>query len=269
MYLPNGTPILRRQAIVPACKEDNECFGTIEQKIREGTFSPDEAYLWAFKLHAGFLALDSRLNANRANSKFGPVSVFGLAGAALQEFQDQTVTTFRQLYRIWKHGGQFSPSPLGSVFDLPSRAGDFWYQVSPLGYVGFNLDTHFLAVALFDGGFAREQDYEAHWTQGMAGLNFGSLSPAPPDPQLFEGFWMLHMAHSTYHAGKGKMLAFTARRAKAIPEPYVIQPTRFEKLLLDHGPAFGVYSWLVNEGHTITLKVGTRVALQEFLNTLA
>jgi hypothetical protein len=264
MYLPNDTWMFMRDAVVPACPEDNGAFGEIEYRISRGTYAQNEAYLWAFKVHAGLAAIDSRLHGNRKDPYSEPLAVLGLAGFWLQQFFNSTVITFRRLYRVWRSKGRFLPAPLGSVLTLDSRTrGHFWFQHAPLGYVGFNLGTRFLAVSLFDGGFGQKQNYAEHWRRRMAGLDLGRFHSPPLEPQLFEGFWMLHMAYTTYLAREWRRIVFTEGDAVVVPEQYMVADLGFEDLLVLEGKQFGLYAIYEKGGDTRPLTVGTRA---NFLN---
>ncbi len=60
-HLPNGTWIPYGKLVVPACDDDNNLFSNLEKHVQTGQFTQDEAYLWAFKIHAGLCFLGSRL----------------------------------------------------------------------------------------------------------------------------------------------------------------------------------------------------------------
>ena len=158
VILPNGTRMLAARMKVPACARDNnEVFAEIEERIKAGNFTPDQAYLWALKIHAGLSYLDMRLRADRSDPQSGPMPVLGLTGEQLDRFYAEEIERFREFVRVWKTPNrQFRPSPPGSVFVLDSFAPNIpdWVH-GPIGAVGVNLGDKFLAVVLFDGGLAK------------------------------------------------------------------------------------------------------------------
>lgn len=145
VVLPNETVFRYAKARVPVKTEHNREFGKIENKMAEGSFTLQEAYLWALKIHIGMMWLDSRLKRERKDPQSGPI----LRGA---DFSKQ-VRMFRELYKNWLRGGRTVPSPFGSVFVLESalmpNEFDFFHCMIS-GALGVGIDDRFLFVLLWD-----------------------------------------------------------------------------------------------------------------------
>ena len=61
MFIPNGTTLKYKHHRVPADKDANQLFGTIEDRISRGILKPEEVYLWALKIHIGCIYRDASL----------------------------------------------------------------------------------------------------------------------------------------------------------------------------------------------------------------
>jgi hypothetical protein len=66
VVIPNGTPLPYRYVKVPVASKHNAAFGNIENRISQGIYSPQEVYLWALKVHVGFLFRDATLKVDRS-----------------------------------------------------------------------------------------------------------------------------------------------------------------------------------------------------------
>jgi hypothetical protein len=264
IFLPNDTAMPHRSAKVPACEADNVLFSKLENKISSGTFTEDEAYLWAFKIHAGFCSLRLRQRAILSNpdsgliSVAGPMQIWPLKGLELWVSLNLSISLFRRLVRVWKDApGSFRPSPLGSVFDLPSAEPGYRFMHAPCGYVAFNLGSRFLAVSLFDGGFAKTETYDDNWTQGTGAWKIGRLLPPLKSefPVLFEKFWLCSVAYCTMWIGWPIRLCFSKRdvvAARCGPEAQRFLPDEDSFLLL--GKQFGIHSRRRGGKLEVTLK---------------
>src|SRR6266540_4446993 len=145
VVLPNQTTFRYAKAKVPVKTEHNRAFGVIENRMAEGIFTLQEAYLWALKIHIGMMWLDARLKRERKD----PGSKTILKGT---DFSKQ-VLMFRQLYTNWANGGETVPNPFGSVFLLeggliPNEFDLFHCMIS--GALGISIDHRFLFVLLWD-----------------------------------------------------------------------------------------------------------------------
>jgi hypothetical protein len=189
------------QARVPACHSHNAAFGKIEDRIARGIATPEEIYLWAFKLHAGLLYLDSRIPWNRAQPDTDSMRVLGLRGQELRDYLTAHVNMFRDVFRVWYAGGTLVPPPLGSVFDLPAKSTDFDFIHSPYGFVALNLGPRFYAICLFDGGGAQDAGYAWNWTSQNAGAHFlieghELFLPFPEGEGMFHRTWFAWVGYS-------------------------------------------------------------------------
>src|SRR4051812_28354051 len=61
VFIPNGTALQYRFVKVPVNSVHNTKFGQIEQNIAAGHFDLQELYLWALKIHIGFIFRDGSL----------------------------------------------------------------------------------------------------------------------------------------------------------------------------------------------------------------
>jgi hypothetical protein len=264
IFLPNDTAMRHRYAKVPACNADNGLFSNLENRISSGRFTEDEAYLWAFKVHAGFCLLRLRQRAVLSNLDSGvmpvagPMQIWSLTGRALRASLDSSVTQFRRLVRIWKHHGTFQPSPLGSVFDLPSSKPGYRLIHAPCGYVAFNLGSRFLAVSLYDGGFAKQEGYDDNWSAAMDWRVGRIPSPRKSEQPLhFERFWLCSVAYFTIRTGWPVELSLSER--DAIAERRGPATPRFGRLgeeedsFLALGKQFGLHWSRVGDRFAATL----------------
>lgn len=109
-------------------------------------------------------------------------------------------------------------------FVLPpvSSAGDFIH--SPLGYVGVSLKDRFLAVSLFDGGYAYSLGYDRLWASGCP--NVGWFPSVPPSMgAAFERFWLCHMAYTTLRARARPVLSCRAASLMTRTYSLVLPPS--------------------------------------------
>jgi hypothetical protein len=201
MGLPNDTTLRFRHAKVPACETHNQIFGRIEARLKDAVASPMEIYLWAFKVHAGLWYLDSRLVHDQRAPQRGSIRTLDLEGEELRKARESRLALFRSVARFHHMSGTFSPSPPGSVFQLPSRSQTFGFVHHPQGFVGVNLPPWFYAVCILDGGAALQcGEYSGLWMQAgrrVPALFRGLMTDVPlPDNEdgLFERLWMAVVA---------------------------------------------------------------------------
>jgi hypothetical protein len=143
---------------VPATQEDNNAFGKIEHRISRGALNPADVYLWALKIHVGFIFRDSSLRFDIKDQS----SPFVLDVA---DYETE-VALFRMLYSNWKAGGTTAPCPFGSVFVLNSllRADQFdFFHCYVTGVVGIHLGGQFIVVFLWDQGEAERSSLLDVW----------------------------------------------------------------------------------------------------------
>jgi len=119
LELWNGTTMLYRQAVVPACVRCNgKRFSPLENRIREGRASQRDYYLWALKISYCLGHKDTSLLLDRANPDAGPLLPHAIADdigvLARHAFEALDSATFR-----------FSPDPFGSVMFMKTSRDDF------------------------------------------------------------------------------------------------------------------------------------------------
>jgi len=160
VYIPNGTQLKYKHARVPADSSANAKFGEIEDRISRGILNPDEVYLWALKLHIGFIYRDSSLRFDIRD----PNAPFLLD---VTDFQ-QEVWFFQELYKNWADGGTTSPSPFGSVFVVdslnPTPQFDFMHCLVT-GAIGVDIGGKFILVFLWDQSDGAHANILDHWTK--------------------------------------------------------------------------------------------------------
>lgn len=160
VMIPNGTSLQYKHLKVPAASEPNKKFGQIENRISRGILDHSELYLWALKLHVGFIYRDSAL---RFDIK-SPEAPFILdVGDFAQE-----IWFFQQLYENWANGGTTIPSPFGSVFVVdslnPVPEFDFFHCIVT-GAVGVEIGGKFVLVFLWDQGDGSKANILDLWKQ--------------------------------------------------------------------------------------------------------
>ena len=165
VVLPNQTTFRYAKAKVAVKGQHNRNFGRIENRMAEGRFSLQEAYLWALKIHIGMMWLDSRLKRERRDSS--STTILNTA-----DFSSQLLM-FRHLYKNWANGGTTLPYPFGSVFLLEGALmpGEFDFVHCMIsGALGISIDDRFLVVLLWDRaegmrGCALRDWYSEHRTR--------------------------------------------------------------------------------------------------------
>jgi hypothetical protein len=193
LVLPNGTSLPYRQVKVPVKGSDNNRFSTIEKSMAGGSFSAEQAYLWALKIHIGLIYRDATLRRVRAVSDSPMILNAG-------DFATE-ILLFRELYDIWKSGGRTDPSPFGSVYILDSLRGnrefDFFHCLVT-GTVGVNLGDKFLVVFLWDQGDGSRSNSIDIWQRH----HVPSVAKALPDDRLQAAY----MAHHVWACESGYQL---------------------------------------------------------------
>ncbi len=159
VIIPNGSALPYKYVKVPVASEPNGRFGQIENRIAQGILDPSELYLWALKLHIGFIYRDSTLKYDRRKSE-GP---FVLSVNAFA----QEIWLFQQLYENWANGGGTIPSPFGSVFVVdslnPTPRFDFLHCLIT-GTVLIDIGGKLILVFLWDQGDGAKTNILEQWT---------------------------------------------------------------------------------------------------------
>lgn len=160
VVLPNGTTLPYRQVTVPVLTAHNSAFAEVENHLSEGRFSSMEAYLWALKLHIGFIYRDSNLRFYR-NRPSSPTIL--QPGDFIQE-----IFLFRSLYSAWRARGKITPDPFGSVHVLDSYFDetDFdFFHCLVTSTVGVTIPGKFILAFLWDQGDSYRADVIRHWKE--------------------------------------------------------------------------------------------------------
>lgn len=150
----NNTTIFYKQAIIPACKVCNsENFSLIEKKVREGTATKQEYYIWALKIRYCLSIKDTTLLWDRKNADSGP-----LLKKSLAEIGSDFIT------EVFANVGKkyfYRPYPFGSVFLLsnPVNDGGFGLVDIPHPYWAMTIalpENKFLSVFFTDRGLVKK-----------------------------------------------------------------------------------------------------------------
>lgn len=158
VIIPNGTELKYKHLKVPALDSHNNNFGKIETKISQNKFDKDELYLWALKIHIGFIYKNSNLRFNIKNPSSGFILNIG-------DFESE-INLFQWLYKNWSKGGTTDPSPFGSVYILdsltPSDQFDFFHCMAT-GTVGIDIGDKFIIVFLWDQNDSQNTNVIDSW----------------------------------------------------------------------------------------------------------
>jgi hypothetical protein len=185
VVIPNGTALQYRYVKVPVAAKHNTTFGQIEQSISQGIYTPQEVYLWALKIHIGFIFRDATLKIDRSrpdSETFWSIDDFATE-----------VEVFQMLYAMWSTGGIITPDPFGSVFILdaltPEPEFDFIHCLRS-GTVLFQLGTNLIFVSLWDQGDGLKANLLEQWER----YHKPTVESAPEDERQNLG----HAAHHVW-----------------------------------------------------------------------
>jgi hypothetical protein len=145
VVIPNGTPLPYRHVKVPVAAKHNAIFGKIETRISQGIYIPQEVYLWALKIHIGFIFRDATLKFDRRRPDSAMIW-------NIDDFSSE-IAMFQMLYGLWSQGGTINPDPFGSVFILdaltPKPEFDFIHCATS-GTILLQLGTKIIFVSVWD-----------------------------------------------------------------------------------------------------------------------
>lgn len=128
MLLWNGTTLPYRQAVVPACLRCNrDRFAPLEKRIREGSASRRDYFLWALKISFGLGYRDTSLVLDRAKPQAGPLIPVDVA-------EDMGEFVRHALRGVDSPKFRFSPEPFGSVILIEDASKDFVMVDVPRSY---------------------------------------------------------------------------------------------------------------------------------------
>jgi hypothetical protein len=160
VVIPNGTPLQYRYVKVPVSSKNNATFGKVENRISRAIYLPQEIYLWALKIHIGFIFRDATLKFDRSRSD--SMTIWNI-----DDFSTE-IEIFRALYSVWEKGGTIDPDPFGSVVILdaltPEPEFDFIHCVRS-GTIMFQLGTKIIYVSLWDQGDGLKANLLEQWEQ--------------------------------------------------------------------------------------------------------
>jgi hypothetical protein len=165
--LLNGSTVKYGQLIVPACRACNDEHVSLEQRVRDGTASNQDIWIWLLKLQLGTMYWEAA--EPFAQDRRDPTSALPILDRSVFD-----VSFLHGVFQALRHPrGHFVPSPLGSVFRLPAPDDAFDYAdslyVHPLRpdrlrYSAAYVQIHRQAwIALFDdaGSLARANRRQA------------------------------------------------------------------------------------------------------------
>ncbi len=135
LRLWNGTFVPYKQVVIPLCQTCNgNLLSRLESKVRLGTATEIEYYLWALKIRFCLSIKDSTLPMDRSNPSSGPL--LSSADAFIgHDFVKHSLQNFE------RKGFIFSPNPFGSVFlfDNPIDDNEFGFADVANPYWGLSI----------------------------------------------------------------------------------------------------------------------------------
>jgi hypothetical protein len=223
VFIPNGTSLKYRHVRVPAASEPNKIFGQIENRISQGILDPAEIYLWALKIHVGFIYRDSSLKLDIKKNNGSPC-VLNVGDYA------QEILFFQLLYENWANCGTTTPSPLGSVFIVeslnPTPQFDLMHCLIT-GTVGINIGEYFILVFLWDQGEGLKSNILNQWED----FHLPRVKAMASDPDykdycyLAPHVWACESAYFAYRNRRSHSFIKTPKQVVLVP-PLMRNPTR-------------------------------------------
>jgi len=185
VVIPNGTTLQYRYLKVPVASKHNGNFGRIEQRISQGIYSPQEVYLWALKIHIGFIFRDASLKFDRRSPDSDTIW-------NIDDFTTE-IEVFRMLYALWSKGGTIKPDPFGSVFILDALTPEPEFDLihcARSGTVLLQLGSKVIFVSLWDQGDGLAANLLEQWER----YHKPTVARAPADRRQDTG----HVAHHVW-----------------------------------------------------------------------
>jgi hypothetical protein len=224
LRLWNGTPLLYRQAVIPACTACNTGrLSRLEQRVQSGQASRQELYLWALKIRYGLALRDSTLRLDRRNPEAGPLLD--------HEVATYGETFIRHAFRALDGAPfAFRPTPFGSVFRFPqgpTTAGRFGLVDVPPPYwaLAVVLPSHEILVVLFaDRGVTKEIVVR----HSRLGRSLQSLSQHLPDLEPQTLVFSLLRVQNHLIIPDGLRLLEDGIISEQIPRKIRLRPQRLE-----------------------------------------
>jgi hypothetical protein len=155
LELANGTTVRYSDLLVPACARCNGVHASrLEQKVAEGTASPQDMWLWMLKILLGIWYWESGKPLSRdqrSEDHHKPIS----------QLEMINLDYFQKLFAALKNNATFDPSPSGTLLSFRNQRGGFDYvdrvfchpqaqdRVFCAGLVAFD---NRVWIALFDDG---------------------------------------------------------------------------------------------------------------------
>ncbi|MBB4001269.1 hypothetical protein [Aurantimonas endophytica] len=178
-----------------------------------GSATPQEIYLWAFKVHIGLIHRNASLKVDiRSPSSpfFWEIGDFG-----------SEIWLFRRLYQVWSMGGTICPDPFGTV--LRSRAltrapsFDFVHNLQS-GTLFFQLGEEVVFVALYDKGALASSNVAEQLEYHR---DFLSTAPSQDGDDLgwaAQRVWACETAYFLYRARTGFSYVSSEESFTAVPD---------------------------------------------------
>jgi hypothetical protein len=219
--IPNGTSLKYKHVKVPASSTHNNKFGEIENRISRGIFNLSEIYLWALKIHIGFIFRDGSLRQDIKNPS-GPfilnVGDFGTE-----------IGLFRLLCKIWLNGGSTDPSPFGSVyvFDSLSPKDTFdFFHCYVTGTFGIQIGKKYVVVFLWDQGDGLHANLLEHWNYHASAISaLASDKDKEEQGYMAHHVWACETGYWLFRNRRSFNLVSTENQIVLVP-PLLRTPTR-------------------------------------------
>ena len=151
----NNTEILYSQATIPACRVCNsEAFGLIEKKVREGTATKQEYFIWALKIRYCLSKKDTTLLIDRKNPENGRLLKDSLASIGSDFISEAFANVGKKFF--------YRPNPYGSIFlfNNPVKDAGFGLVDIPHPYWALSIalpENKILSVLFTDRGLVKKE----------------------------------------------------------------------------------------------------------------
>lgn len=167
------------RVIVPACKKCNsEIFSRLESKVRLGTATEQEYYLWALKIRYCLSVIDSSLPEDRAKPEKGPM--------LLEQFSTIGHDFIKHAFtHLTEDKFFFRPYPFGSVFVLNNPSQDGGFGLVDVSHPHWALtialpNNRILSVLFTDRGLVKRSLQERHKNKGGLSVLWKEFEKSTP-----------------------------------------------------------------------------------------
>lgn len=179
--LPNGTKYAYHNVKVPACRDHNSLFGSIESRIGNGIYDPLEVYLWALKIHIGLKIIDSNL-IDYNDAEYRKVMD--------SDCFESDLRFFRTIFSAWKNKALIWPGLIGSVFVLDSNYSNFHMVDSFYGLIAIWIGKKLICVMFKDLESAFNSNALENWNRYVSSREINCFE--------YELSWVVELIYYSY-----------------------------------------------------------------------